>query len=134
MLTSAIDRAFGSPDYVIEIVMPLFSKARPRMTKSGHVFMPQAYKDAQAEMRRQMRLQWPGEPLEGPIAVRVIMFGEGRLDADNGAGAVLDCGNDLIWKDDRVSIISTLAVEWHKAPKKDSRWLIHITLLDGPLQ
>jgi Holliday junction resolvase RusA-like endonuclease len=99
------------------------------MTKLGHVFMPQAYKDAQAEMRRQMRLQWPGEPLEGPIAVRVIMFGEARLDADNGAGAALDCGNDLIWKDDRVSVVPVVLAEWHKAPKKDSRWLIQIACL-----
>jgi hypothetical protein len=57
------------------------------------------------------------------------MYGEGRLDADNGAGAALDCGNDLIWKDDRVSVIPVLLSEWHKAPKAESRWVIQIAKL-----
>lgn len=51
------------------------------------------------------------------------------MDADNGAGAALDCGNDLIWKDDRVSVIPVLLSEWHKTLRSESRWVIQIAKL-----
>jgi Holliday junction resolvase RusA-like endonuclease len=130
----------ASPDYVLEVRMPLHSKARPRLTRSGHAYMAPAYKAAQEEMRRLLREQWPHEPLEGPLALELEVWGEGRGDADNIAGFIMDAAGPhhgipgVLWNDDRVSVISALSIRWHKAPKKDSRWLIHITLLDGPLQ
>jgi Holliday junction resolvase RusA-like endonuclease len=109
--------------------MPLFSKARPRLTRSGHAYMPQAYKDAQAEMRRQLTKQWSGEPLSGPVALYLCVHGEARADSDNIAGALMDAANGILWTDDRVSIISTLVVEWSKASKAESRWIIKIAEL-----
>lgn len=93
--------------------------------------MPQSYKNAQAEMRRQMHRQWNQEPLTGPLAIYVSMFGEARLDADNGCGAAMDCGTGILWQDDRVSIIPVLLADWRKTKKQDSRWLIHILELSG---
>ena len=128
-ISDSILRAIDSPDYVLEVRMPLFSKARPRLTRSGHAYMPQTYKDAQAEMRRQLTKQWSEEPLSGPIALHLCVHGEARGDSDNIAGALMDAANGILWTDDRVSIISTLVVEWFKASKAESRWIIKIAEL-----
>lgn len=115
--------------------MPLFSKARPRLTKSGHAYMPAAYREAQTEMQRQIAQQWQADPLEGPLALHVEMHGEGRGDADNLVGALLDAAGPsknkpgMLWVDDRVSVIPYVFAEWHKANKADSRWTIRILML-----
>jgi len=124
-----------SPDYVLDIRMPLHSKARPRLTKSGHAYMPAAYRLAQAEMQRQVKAQWEMESLIGPIALYIKIYGEGRGDADNVAGFLMDAAGPakdkpgILWQDDRLSVIPLLIVDWEKAPKADSRWLIHIAKL-----
>jgi Holliday junction resolvase RusA-like endonuclease len=129
----AIERVIYFPDYVIEVKMPLFSKARPRLTKSGHAYMPESYRLAQAEMRHQIREQWRlREPLMGPIALYVEMQGEARIDADNAVGALMDAAGPskkeagVLWQDDRVSVIPLVIVDWKKAKKDDSLWRIHI--------
>lgn len=114
----------------LEIHMPLFSKARPRVTARG-TFMPKEYKQKQAEMVRQIKEQWSGEPLEGPLRLEIYLKGEGRGDADNMIGALMDAANKLLWVDDRVSIIPQIQVHWEKAPKAESRWLIRICLLNS---
>lgn len=117
---------------MIEIVvnMPLFSKARPRVTSRG-TFMPAEYKKKQKEMLRQVQEQYTGEPLEGPLRVEIDVYGEGRADGDNIIGALFDSVNGVVWKDDRVSIIPQLEVRWTKAPKAESKWVIRIYLLDS---
>jgi Holliday junction resolvase RusA-like endonuclease len=122
-----------SPDHSLVIRMPLFSKARPRLTKTGHAYMPQDYKNRQAEMRRQMREQWAGPPLDGPLMLKILLNGEARYDGDNAAGAAMDCGTGIIWRDDTVSIIPRLIVEWRKAAKKESFWQIEIWELSAPI-
>lgn len=98
--------------------------------------MPQAYRDSQAEMRRQIQAQWNEEPLTGPIALYLKLYGEGRGDGDNLVGALLDAAGPskgqpgILWEDDRVSVIPCLIVEWEKVPKTESRWLIQIAKLD----
>jgi len=116
----------GSPDYILIIKRPLFSKARPRLTRTGHAFMPPAYKLAQAEMRKQIKQQWNKDPLEGPISLTIFVKGEGRGDTDNIAGAFMDTAQGVLWLDDRVTVIPKLAIEWQKAPKSESEWTIHI--------
>lgn len=113
-------------DYHLVIKRPLFSKARPRLTRTGHAFMPPAYKLAQSEMRKQIRQQWDKGPLEGPISLVIKVKGEGRGDADNIAGAFMDAAQGIVWMDDRVSVIPKLSIEWEKAPKAESEWLIYI--------
>ncbi len=91
--------------------------------------MPKEYKSKQREMVRQLSQQWPHEPLEGPIRLEIDIEGEGRADADNIIGALMDAANKILWVDDRVSIIPEIQVKWKKAPKKDSVWRIKIQKL-----
>lgn len=113
----------------ITVTMPLFSKARPRVTSRG-TFMPKSYKDNQKEMLRQIKEQYQGEPTEGPVAVHLELRGEGRADIDNMVGAFFDVANKVLWVDDRVSIIPQVSASWTKCKKIDSRWEITITPLD----
>lgn len=99
------------------------------MTRSGHTYMPDAYRKAQSVMKAQIQEQWPGPPLEGPIALSLRIKGEGRGDTDNIAGAFMDAAQGLVFVDDRVSVIPSLSVSWEKAPKTESKWIIEIRLL-----
>lgn len=131
-----ISRLIQAPDYVLDLKMPLHSKARPRMTRSGHTYMAQPYRDAQAMMQELVRKQWDQPPMPGPIGLYLKIYGEGRGDSDNLAGFILDAAGPskgvtgILWEDDRVSVIPLLIVDWEKAPKADSRWLVHILRLD----
>lgn len=134
-LSNPVARVIGSPDYVLMAEMPIHSKARPRLTRSGHAYMPQAYREAQAQMRSILIEQWDRPALQGPIALYIKVYGEGRGDADNIAGFLMDAAGPaknvpgLLWEDDRVSVISTLIVEWEKAKKADSKWIMQIAVL-----
>jgi len=89
--------------------------------------MPKEYKAKQKEMHRQLQEQWGDKPpLEGPIRLELVLKGEGRADADNIIGALMDSANGLLWTDDRVTIIPQISVSWEKAPKADSLWRITI--------
>ena len=57
----------------------------------------------------------------------IEIFGEGRADADNIIGALMDSANGLLWTDDRVTIIPQISVAWEKAPKANSLWRITIS-------
>ena len=109
----------------LEIFHPLFSKARPRVTKRG-TFMPVAYKNNQKELLAKVKEQYDGPPLEGPLRVEMELYGEGRADIDNIVGAFFDTVNKVLWVDDRVSIISELSVTWTKAKKEKSCWYVRI--------
>jgi len=114
----------------LEIRHPLFSKARPRVTKTGHAFMPAAYRKNQKELLAKIKEQYDGPPLEGPLRVEIELRGEGRGDIDNIAGALMDTVNKVLWVDDRVSIIPELEVKWQKAKKIDSCWNIKIYTIE----
>ena len=88
--------------------------------------MPKAYRDKQKEMLKQIKEQYQGEPLEGPVALEIELQGEGRGDIDNMIGAFFDTANKVLWVDDRVSIISEVSVSWQKSKKSDSFWLIRV--------
>ena len=92
--------------------------------------MPKSYKDNQKEMLRQIKEQYQGEPMEGPVAVNLELRGEGRADIDNMIGAFFDVANKVLWVDDRVSIIPQVSATWQKCKKIDSCWVITITQLD----
>jgi len=109
----------------LKIYHPLFSKARPRVTKHG-TFMPVAYKKNQKEMLEKIKEQYDGLPLEGPLRIEIQLWGEGRADIDNIIGAFFDTANKGLWVDDRVSVIPQVTVSWTKAIKAESRWLIRI--------
>ena len=109
----------------LEIRHPLFSKARPRVTKHG-TFMPVAYKKNQKELLEKIKEQYDGPALEGPLRVEIDLYGEGRADIDNVVGAFFDTANKVLWTDDRISIIPELSVRWTKARKEYSMWVVRI--------
>ena len=115
----------------LEIRHPLFSKARPRVTRTGHAFMPASYRNNQKELLEKIKEQYDGPPIEGPLRVEVDLYGEGRGDIDNIIGALFDTANKVLWTDDRVSIIPELSVRWTKAKKEHSMWVIRIIPLGG---
>lgn len=115
-----------TPRIELEIFHQLFSKARPRVTKTGHAFMPKAYKENQRELLAKIKEQYSGPPLKGPLRVEIVLHGEGRGDVDNIVGALFDTANKVLWEDDRVSIISELSVRWVKAKKEQSCWYVKI--------
>jgi Holliday junction resolvase RusA-like endonuclease len=108
------------------IKQPLFSKARPRLTRCGKAYMPAAYKDAQSRLKQELVKQWSQPPLEGPVWLDIVVQGEGRGDLDNIAGAFMDAAQSILFTDDRVSVISRLTIEWAKSSKADSQWIVRI--------
>lgn len=113
------------------IKMPIFSKARPRVTRHG-TFMPVEYQRKRKEMLRQVLEQYQGEPLSGPVRIEVDVYGEGRADADNIIGAFLDAVVGYLIVDDRVNIVPQIQVSWFKATKADSRWVVRISDVNQP--
>ena len=109
----------------LEIFHPLFSKARPRVTSRG-TFMPKSYKDNQKQLLAQVKEQYDGPPLKGPLRVEMELHGEGRADIDNVVGAGFDTVNTVLWEDDRISIIPELSVRWTKCKKEQSTWYVRI--------
>lgn len=113
----------------LEIFHPLFSKARPRVTKRG-TFMPVSYKNNQKELLAKIKEQYDGPPLQGPLRVEMVLHGEGRADIDNVVGAFFDTANKVLWEDDRISIIPELSVRWVKAKKDQSVWYVNIIKIE----
>jgi Holliday junction resolvase RusA-like endonuclease len=109
----------------VRLNLKLMSKARPRVTKNG-TFMPRPYQEWRKECMRQMKEQWSLPPITTPIAVDILCVGTARGDIDNYLGAVLDCGNKIIWSDDRATIIQSASVTYRKAPEKESYWIINV--------
>ena len=114
----------------LELIHPLFSKARPRVTAKG-TFMPVAYKNNQKELLAKIKEQYAGPPLEGPLRVEMELYGEGRADIDNVVGAFFDTANKVLWVDDRISIIPELSVKWVKTKKEHSRWVVRIYAIES---
>lgn len=81
-------------------------------------------------MLETIKSQYQGPPLEGPLRLEINVCGEGRADADNIVGALLDCANGVLWVDDRVSVIPEIEIRWGKAKKADSNWHIEIYQLE----
>jgi hypothetical protein len=84
-------------------------------------------------MRRKIKSQWFYGPLEGPISLCIDVHGEGRGDADNIAGAFMDAAQGIIFVDDRVSVIPSLAINWQKAARSESIWRIGISWTEVPV-
>jgi Holliday junction resolvase RusA-like endonuclease len=112
----------------LTLEMPLFSKARPRLSQHG-AYMASSYRDKQRRMRLMLREQWKRDPLEGPLKLEIDCRGEGRGDVDNIAGALMDAANGILWLDDRCSIIPSLTITWAKCKRPESVWHITITEL-----
>ena len=83
---------------LIFVAMPPMGKARPRVTKSGHAFMPSSYTKWKKDFALRARFQWGSEPaITAPFAIHIVLTttsGKMRSDIDNCAGSVLDSLQD----------------------------------------
>lgn len=114
----------------ITLHVPLMSKARPRSFSGQKVpYMPAAYKKWKADVRAQLAEWWVDAPLETVNVLSLRFSGPARADLDNLMGAILDCGNKLVWRDDRVSVISRIVGEHKKAKAEESTIEIRIWYL-----
>lgn len=110
-----------------ELRVPLMSKARPRSSpRGGRPYMPKSYMDWKTNVRAILGEWWTIEPLDDVRCLSLVFRGPARGDLDNMAGAVLDAGNGLIWSDDRVGVLHTLALCWTKAPKANQSIYIKV--------
>lgn len=104
-----------------ELRVPLMSKARPRSSsRGGRPYMPPAYVNWKRTVRALLGEWWTEPPLESINCLVLSFRGPARGDLDNLAGAVLDSGNGLVWIDDRVGVISAMALRFTKT-KKDQQ-------------
>ena len=107
--------------------IPHKSKARPRSTMGkAKPYMDNKYKTWHQNMRALMAEWWTLSPLAEVSVVYMKFAGPERGDLDNRCGAVLDAGNGLIWADDSVRVIRSLALKWEKAPIKEQT--IHLSI------
>lgn len=99
-----------------ELRVPLMSKARPRMVPGGgRPYMPASYMAWKKTVRALLGEWWTIPPLTDVRCLVLSFRGPARGDLDNLAGAVLDAGNGLVWADDRVGVMPTLALRFTKA-------------------
>ena len=80
------------------ISMPPMGKARPRVTKSGHAFMPSSYTKWKKDFATRAVFAWrPWPNITGPFSIKITIgtkSGKMRSDLDNSAGSVLDALQD----------------------------------------
>ena len=112
-----------------DLVLPFrpMSKPRPRSTLNrARPYMDKVYVDWKNGVRAVMGEWWTLPPLTKINCLIFSFKGPARGDLDNRVGAVLDAGNGLVWKDDCVSVIPTIAARWSKASIKEARIYIKI--------
>jgi Holliday junction resolvase RusA-like endonuclease len=114
------------PTHTFTIPGPPQGKARPRVSKNGHVYTPQKTRDYERHIRDSWAEQCPHVPLTGAVRVQVIayfpwakswtkakkqaaadgvIFPTGRPDADNILKIVCDALNGLAWVDDSRCVV-----------------------------
>ena len=110
--------------------VPLMSRPAPDQWRAVPFLHAAGIQEMEKEVRAQMAEWWVDEPLELVYLVRMTFKGPQRQDLDNLLGAVLDAGNDLIWKDDRVSVISRLVGEHQKAKTTEQQIVLKLIYPD----
>ena len=111
------------------IAMPPMGKARPRVTKSGHAFMPSSYTKWKKDFAARAVFAWrPWPKITGPFSIKITIVtksGKCRSDIDNCAGSILDAlqdakliGNDRDCRELSVSLrqgkVPVIAVTIHE--------------------
>lgn len=88
-------------------------KGRPRHSKNGHTYTPEATRNAEKIIRDLALLSGLRELYEGPVSVRLEFFlpDRRRVDCDNLAKLTTDALNGIAFKDD--SQIVRLEIEKH---------------------
>ena len=98
---------------ILELNGCIVPKARPRVTRSGHAYMPSGYRDWKDNASFDLAQQTQERALEG-VSIDVCLVGKHnrRGDADNVSGAILDALVDAnILRDDNMKCVRRLTVE-----------------------
>jgi len=110
------------------IPLPPMSKPRPRSTgRQVRPYMDKTYTDWKANVRACMGEWWTAPPLAAIDCLVVHFYGPARGDLDNRIGAVMDAGLGLLWLDDNVRNIKSIAAVHIHSPTKEAR--IHMKIL-----
>lgn len=116
-------------------------KGRPRVTRSGHAFTPEATREYEELIANEWNSQWGGiEPTENPVSVRVEFYmaipkstskkAKERMaagievpakkpDIDNLLKAVLDGLNQKAYKDDKQILEITAIKRYSSTPRTE---------------
>lgn len=118
----------------LTLPLPLMSKARPRFTRTGRTYLPEAYRAWRHQAQDLLKGHWLAFDLPTVCSGRVALtfYGPARHDLDNLVGAVLDAGLPDkatgwrgCWRDDRVGVFPALQAEWIRS--RDQRIDLRIT-------
>jgi len=108
--------------------VPAMSKPRPRVTQSGHVYMPGPYMAWKANVGGIVARVLPELPFIGQARIELTLrIWAGRGDADNLAGGIMDALNGIAWTDDRQ--IRRLVVDLEERNKTSPRWVAVVRTL-----
>ena len=108
--------------------VPAMSKPRPRVTQTGHVYMPGPYMAWKANVGGIVARVLPQLPFIGQARIELTLrIWAGRGDADNLAGGIMDALNGIAWTDDRQ--IRSLRVDLEDRTKTSPRWLAVVRVL-----
>ena len=112
---------------VLTLALPMFGKARPRVTAHG-TFMPLAYRQWQQSAQAALRSQWGDRlPLETVEWISVqFRCPCGRTDLDNAIGSVLDAlVQAKVLRDDNATRVPAITATWERTHERND---ITITL------
>lgn len=82
--------------FILPNIMPM-GKARPRVTKTGHAFMPSSYRKYKSDVCKLIRTQWDGTIITATVKVTTSFYtptGNCRSDVSNAHDTLLDCLQD----------------------------------------
>lgn len=113
-------RAPAPAHVILTLEGAIVPKARPRVTRTGHAFMPSAYREWKVAAIASLTAQWGDRPqVSGPVIVVIALKGKHRRsgDADNTAGAILDAMVQAgILSGDNLKAVPTLTVSLSHGP------------------
>ena len=98
----------------LSIPMKVFPKPRPRMGKYGNFYTPRDFREYNLESyMSEFMIKNKLDTLTTDLRVDCDFYikGKSRSDLDNFIKTIFDCGNGILWKDDK-QIKSCLASIW----------------------
>lgn len=109
------------------------SKARPRSyAGQNRPYNDATYKEWLKTARALLGEWWTDPPLDHINCLIVTFVGPARGDLDNRLGALLDAGNGLVWRDDCVTVINSVAMRWEHASPKDAHIFLKLIWDEKP--
>tara|TARA_R100000781_G_scaffold105085_1_gene68891 strand:- start:4213 stop:4590 length:378 start_codon:yes stop_codon:yes gene_type:complete len=112
-----------------EIILPLrpISKPRPRsFMGQRRPYNDPIYKRWIEKAKAHMSEFWMKKPLDYVTNLNVTFMGPARGDLDNRLGAVLDAGNEILWKDDNVKVIGCVTMKWFRTKEKEAHIVLNL--------